>query len=1161
MPSRKTYRGAQRRTDDHRHDDRNRDYDRHRTDRRRDRSRDRYDAPRDSRRERDRSPVRDKERKRSRDADRHGSDGRVRKRSRRDEGSPRRDGRDSKDGSVSIKMEEVCDYRHASDGRILLNKQSSRPSTSDSKNVVAKKDPEEEARLAMEAKLARVAAWKKKMFPSKADGGESPTTPASPLVKSESVDGAQPITAAASPPTADIPANPLSTKYGGKFDHKAISRRAAVALERNKGAALGGDFVIPKSTNQPPNGTTRFADNSKTSSMRRSDMPLSNQKISGFGLNKTWERSDKLNVPSRGAAAPMRDDEVSYRKLEKLPNMPSSYTEDAAFANVRDAQDDGDAINSEEEEEEKVREAAVRRAEQAQAKAQADSLLPEDVLAMHAAKDLRASQDAQMRDPNYDPDDLDALDIFMNDLEPEATNNRPNLAIGRNNQIQVFNNDDGEGDLDAMGDGVDDLLGALAVKKKKKEMPSVNHGMIKYEDFRKNFYAESVELADITPEEVEDLRIKMENIKCRGQDIPKPIAKWSQAAFPAQILDVIREQKFEKPTPIQSQALPTIMSGRDMIGIAKTGSGKTLAFLLPMFRHIKDQRPVENLEGPVGLILAPTRELVIQIHRDCKPYLKALNLRAVAVYGGAPIKDQIGELKRGADIIVATGGRLIDLLAANQGRVTNLRRVTYVVMDEADRMFDLGFEPQIMKILNNIRPNRQLVLFSATFPLKLEALARKVLAKPVEISVGGRSVVPPEITQVIEVREEKTKFKRLLELLGALHDKDEDSRSLIFVETQESTDRLLKEVMRKGYPILAVHGGRDQIDRDQAISDFKAGVAPIMVATSVAARGLDVKQLKLVVNYDAPNHREDYVHRCGRTGRAGNTGTAVTFVTPEQDQYAGYLIKALTESNVEIPAELQELQRIHEEKVKAGDAKRAGGGFGGRGIEHIEAIRASERAHERKSYKADNEPEEEEEEEKSEKEKKVDEMMAKATGTVQQAPEPKTDDGDLPAVLKAALSNAKKIQRAATPPAVTTNNPKDKVAAAAAAIANRLGKSGGTKAGVPMDNRGPDAGKFHSILEFNDFPQQARWAVTNRTNIAKVLESSGASITTKGLFYPPGKEPGQTEQPKLYVLVEGDTDVVVENAMGQLTKLLREGMIAEMEKGARAAPSTRYNVV
>jgi ATP-dependent RNA helicase DDX46/PRP5 len=212
-----------------------------------------------------------------------------------------------------------------------------------------------------------------------------------------------------------------------------------------------------------------------------------------------------------------------------------------------------------------------------------------------------------------------------------------------------------------------------------------------------------------------------------------------------------------------------------------------------------------------------------------------------------------------------------------------------------------------MKIVNNIRPDRQTVLFSATFPKQMDSLARKILNKPLEITVGGRSVVAPEITQMVEVRAEETKFNRLLQILGEQTNEDQNARILIFVDRQEHADNLMKDLLRKNYVSMSLHGGKDQVDRDQTITDFKNGVITIVIATSVAARGLDVKQLKVVINYDAPNHMEDYVHRAGRTGRAGNKGTCITFITPEQERYSVDLYRALKASSAEVPAELESL--------------------------------------------------------------------------------------------------------------------------------------------------------------------------------------------------------------------------------------------------------------
>lgn len=458
---------------------------------------------------------------------------------------------------------------------------------------------------------------------------------------------------------------------------------------------------------------------------------------------------------------------------------------------------------------------------------------------------------------------------------------------------------------------------------------AVDHAAMNYPPFRRNFYSEVPELARMTPAEVDEYRRQLDGVKTRGKDVPKPVKNWHQCGLNSRILDILRKGGFERPLAIQAQALPVIMSGRDCIGIAKTGSGKTLAFVLPMLRHVKDQPALAQGDGPVALCMAPTRELVTQIGKEIKRFAKAVALTCVCVYGGSGVANQISELKRGTEIVVCTPGRMIDLLATGAGRITNLRRVTYLVMDEADRMFDMGFEPQIMRMVQNVRPDRQTVMFSATFPRQVEVLARQVLNNPVEIQVGGRSVVNKDITQFVEIRPEEDRFLRLLEVLGEWYEK---GKLLLFVSSQDRCDTLFRDLLRAGYPCLSLHGGKDQSDRESTTSDFKANVCNILVATSVAARGLDVKDLVLVVNYDVPNHHEDYVHRVGRTGRAGAKGTAITFIAPDEEQYSPDLVKALKESNANIPQDLQAMADAFEAKRKDGRAQLHSSGFGGSGF-------------------------------------------------------------------------------------------------------------------------------------------------------------------------------------------------------------------------------------
>lgn len=317
-------------------------------------------------------------------------------------------------------------------------------------------------------------------------------------------------------------------------------------------------------------------------------------------------------------------------------------------------------------------------------------------------------------------DEVDPLDEYMKSVQEEVrhinkidlkktTNTLPNSMKGslviltgvakskvsKDKGELIEQNQDGlEYSSEEEQEDLKDTAASLA-NKQKKELAKIDHNEIRYASFRKSFYVEVPEIARMTQEEVDIYKEELEGIRVKGKGCPKPIKTWAQCGVSTKELNILKKMGFEKPTPIQVQAIPAIMSGRDLIGIAKTGSGKTLAFLLPMFRHILDQPPLEETDGPITIIMTPTRELCMQIGKDIKKFTKSLNLHAVCVYGGTGISEQIAELKRGAEIIVCTPGRMIDMLAANSGKVTNLRRVTYIVLDEADRMFDMGFEPQV----------------------------------------------------------------------------------------------------------------------------------------------------------------------------------------------------------------------------------------------------------------------------------------------------------------------------------------------------------------------------------------------------------------------------------------------------------------------------------
>ncbi|WVW83208.1 pre-mRNA-processing ATP-dependent RNA helicase PRP5 [Kwoniella bestiolae CBS 10118] len=736
------------------------------------------------------------------------------------------------------------------------------------------------------------------------------------------------------------------------------------------------------------------------------------------------------------------------------------------------------------------------------------------------------------------------------------------------------------------------LLQQAAAKSRKKDLPPPDHSKIDYEPFQKAFYNPPPEVLEMDEEDAELLRLEMDGIKIRGQDAPRPVKNWGAFGLPTGCLDVIRHHGWATPTSIQAQAIPAIMSGRDVIGIAKTGSGKTVAFLLPMFRHVRDQRPVSGSEGPIAVVMSPTRELATQIYKECQSFLKVLNIRVTCCVGGSSISEDIAAMKKGAEVVVCTPGRMIDLLTANNGRVTNLRRTTYIVMDEADRMFDMGFEPQVMKIINNVRPDAQKVLFSATFPKTMESLARKILIRPLEITVGGRSVVAPEIDQRVEVREPDSKFNRLLEILGEMgetHKDDEDDfRTLIFVDRQESADDLFRDLLQRGYVCASLHGGKEQVDRDEAIKNFKSGDVPIIVATSVAARGLDVKELKLVINYDCPNHMEDYVHRAGRTGRAGNTGTCITFITPAQEKFSVDIVRALDASKAFIPDDLKAMSENFLGKIKSGKARAAGSGFAGKGLERIERKRAEKDQAEKHTYGDTSEALS-----LSSREGAVIPYKPKTT-EFKQPENPNAHKGDadytfteikvevihgpapdrviqnnpqtakvamaaLPAQTIAALEKAKKEGRT-----VDAAN----LAKVVARLTQSIELTKAEKLGLaqPVNSNGvrtkdPDATDYHAIFPINDYPQKARWKATNKEQMTLLQEISGASITMKGLYYPPGSEPGPGDEPKLSLLIESNDEHRVRAAVDEIRRNLVEASVAALNTADRApGGSGRYAV-
>ncbi|HET7457587.1 MAG TPA: DEAD/DEAH box helicase [Gemmatimonadaceae bacterium] len=345
---------------------------------------------------------------------------------------------------------------------------------------------------------------------------------------------------------------------------------------------------------------------------------------------------------------------------------------------------------------------------------------------------------------------------------------------------------------------------------------------------------------------------------------------FAELGLAPEVLEAVRDAGYTHPTPIQEQAIPLARKGRDLIGLAQTGTGKTAAFTLPIIDRL--------IGGPTrtrALILTPTRELCVQVEESFRKYGAHSGIDCVAVYGGVPIDPQEQALRAGVAAVVATPGRLLDHLERQNVVFDDLE---VLVLDEADRMLDMGFAPQINRIVSQIPPYRQTLLFSATMPPEVEALARKYLRKPVVVQVGRRSMAASTVTHAVYPVPRERKSELLVELLK----KDEMDSVLIFTRTKHGADRVVRHLERVGISATAMHADKTQPQRTKALEGFKDGSIRVLVATDIAQRGLDVSGISHVINYDVPQQAEDYVHRIGRTGRAATTGDAFTFMSPDE---------------------------------------------------------------------------------------------------------------------------------------------------------------------------------------------------------------------------------------------------------------------------------------
>lgn len=416
-------------------------------------------------------------------------------------------------------------------------------------------------------------------------------------------------------------------------------------------------------------------------------------------------------------------------------------------------------------------------------------------------------------------------------------------------------------------------------------------------------------------------------VETTGNDIPAPINDYSIDTIGEDLMRNTQLCGYSKPTPVQKYSVPIGLAGRDLMACAQTGSGKTAGFLFPiimmMLKNGGSPPPPDARRRifPTALVLAPTRELASQIHDEARKFCYCTGIASVCIYGGADVREQLRQLERGCDLLIATPGRLVDLI--ERGRLS-METVKFLCLDEADRMLDMGFEPQIRRIVEQegMPPveERQTMLFSATFPPNIQRLASDFLSDYIFLTVGRVGSASKDVKQTVEYVENRDKTDHVMRFLLTI----DEGLILIFVETKRSCDYLEDVLCSKGFPACSIHGDKSQREREDALRSFRSGATPVMVATDVAARGLDIPNVTNVVNYDLPTNIDDYVHRIGRTGRAGNTGAALSFVNEKNSGIVKELRDLLDENDQEVPQWLNSM-------CSSFGSSRGGGRSGGRG--------------------------------------------------------------------------------------------------------------------------------------------------------------------------------------------------------------------------------------
>lgn len=719
-------------------------------------------------------------------------------------------------------------------------------------------------------------------------------------------------------------------------------------------------------------------------------------------------------------------------------------------------------------------------------------------------------EEQEQREEN---EQIDPLEAYMKELSSSAKISNHvsgELLEEDGNDLELSGQED---DFDQRNE--DDARYARVAKlKSKKKVREMQFSQDDLEPFRKNFYLQSDELNNMSESDAQELRLAIGNIKVKGERCPLPVTRWSQLGLMTDVMNFIMHNlKYDSPTPIQSQAIPAIMSGRDVIGISRTGSGKTISYLLPLLRQIKAQRPLATNEtGPLGLILAPTRELALQIHEEVELFTKNdLAVNSLCCTGGSELKQQINMLKRGTEIVVATPGRFIDLLTLNTGKLLTTKRITFVVLDEADRLFDLGFEPQITQIMKTIRPDKQCVLFSATFPNKLRSFAMRVLRLPLSITINSKNLVNENVKQRFEIfPTDENKYRALLSILDKrMKEEDEneeseladdevnDDKAIIFVSSQQICDFLGTRLENEGYSIHTIHAGKPYQERVNNLQNFRHTRNSILLCTEVLSRGLNVPEVSLVIIYNAVKTFAQYVHTAGRTARGTNSGEAITLLLNNEIPAAYILRKALRDQEIEshdpkLVKELYDMSDRFESGMKDGKFK-ISQGFGGKGLDNLESKREQKQGEERKTYG-----------------------------------DPQGNGGEKKANLTDETANDADIKLQVP-----------KLQYVVSQVSNPNGMV-----------------TFTAEVNVNDLPQLVRWEATKNTTLMFIKHETGCSITNRGKYYPEGKSPeSATDEPKLYLLIESQQEKDIRLSIELLEQKVKEGV---RKAGIQSIKDTKY---